>query len=201
MSKSIGTNAPKSKDGDEKTEKFDLGLRENNIATRLKLVLLTMTKDRGRYNWLEGQTGVPSTTWRMWWTRGGVPSGSLLEAAAKLWPFYAYWLLTGKTDMRCGHDMPDISGTSAQGYISAWPERSYSRTEEVRNGYSREYLSIAMHMTGETKSHDQGISGVKEEMNTELLLIAAARRKAEISKNFDVKLAAEDLENLKQQLL
>ena len=76
------------------------------LTARLKLVIESEIKGRGRYAQLAARSSVPAETWRSWWTRGGTPNGALLEAAAKLWPQYAFWLATGSTDSSCGHIKP-----------------------------------------------------------------------------------------------
>lgn len=76
------------------------------LSTRLKLVIEAETTLRGRFAWLAARSAIPAATWRTWWTRGGMPNGSLVEAAACLWPHYAFWLATGCTDAHCGHIKP-----------------------------------------------------------------------------------------------
>lgn len=165
-------------------------LRENTLSTRLKLLLLAETKERGRYSELEAGTGIPAATWRTWWTRGGAPGGLLVEAVAKRWPQFAYWLVTGRTDVRCGHDMPALA-SEAQGYISNWPEEASQRNKRIKNGYSREYLKLSVQVSGAESNGD-----VSEVMRTEALIVASSRRRDEISKNFDVPLAIEELQGL-----
>lgn len=165
-------------------------LRENTLSTRLKLLLLAETKERGRYAELEVASGIPAATWRTWWTRGGAPGGLLIEAVAKRWPQFAYWLVTGRTDVRCGHDMPALA-PEARGYISNWPEEASQRSKLIKTGYSREYLKLSVQVS------DAGSNGdVTEVMRTEALIVAANRRRDEISKNFDVPLAIEELQEL-----
>lgn len=168
------------------SENFDQVLRENSVSTRLKLILIAETKERGRFSQLEGITGIPAATWRTWWTRGSVPSGALVEAVAKHWPHFAYWLVTGQTDVRCGHDMPNLQGTGAQGYISNWPEETTMREKAIRSDYSREYLKTAMELDEANK-----VSQVAYTLKSASLRLISEKRHQEISKNFDVKLSYE----------
>ena len=167
-------------------EKLDQGLRENNVSTRLKLILLGQTKERGRFSQLEGITGIPAATWRTWWTRGSAPSGALLEAAAKHWPYFAYWLVTGHTDVRCGHDMPELQGTAAQGYISNWPEEASVRDTAIKSDYSREYLKTTLEL-----DESNEVSQITHTLKSASLRLIAKKRQEEILKNFEVQLSYE----------
>ena len=168
-------------------------LRENSLSTRLKLLLLAETKDRGRYADLEVSSGISAATWRTWWNRGGAPNGSLVEATAKRWPQFAYWLVTGHTDIRCGHDMPALA-PEARGYISNWPEEGSTRNRAIKNGYSQEYLKLSNQLDGTETASD-----VESVMKHEALRIASIRRKEEIARNFEVQMSFEELLQLASQ--
>ena len=158
-------------------------LRQNTLSARLKLLLLAETKERGRYSSLEADTDIPAATWRTWWNRGGAPGGLLVEAAAKRWPRYAFWLVTGNTDVRCGHDMPDLA-PAAIGYISNWPEESTLRVRKIHSEYSHQYLKLL------TQYGDEG-SHVEHEIRKQTLRMVSSHRLAEITKNFGVALEFE----------
>jgi hypothetical protein len=162
-------------------------LRENNLSNRLKLILCAETIEKGRFPFLESNSGISAATWRTWWTRGGAPNGVLLEAVAKLWPHFSYWLLTGRTDVRCGHDMPKLHA-SAQGYISNWPEEGSLRIK-INNSYSREYFKATLAVDGAESSQEDH---VKSEIKFEVLKLTAKKRLSEITKNFDTNLVFEE---------
>lgn len=161
-------------------------LRQDTLSTRLKLLLLAETKERGRYSSLETDTGISAATWRTWWTRGGAPGGLLVEAAAKKWPQFAFWLVTGNTDVRCGHDMPALA-PAAKGYISNWPEELTLRNTGIENGYSQQYLKLL------SQYKDEGTS-IEAHIRKETLRMVSARRLAEITGNFSVQLTFEEPE-------
>ncbi|MBV8380031.1 MAG: hypothetical protein JO369_04605 [Paucibacter sp.] len=167
-------------------------LRQQSLSTRLKLLLLAETKDKGRYSWLEGQTGIPAATWRTWWTRGGVPGGQLVEAAALKWPQFAFWLVTGHTDVRCGHDMPSLA-PEAQGYIDNGPEEGSLRIRRIKNGYSQQYLKLSTQTVEmEAPQLRKTRNDVDVQMWRETLRIVSSRRLAEITENFKTPLLFED---------
>lgn len=161
-------------------------LRKNSLATRLKLLLMAETKERGRYSSLEADTGIPAATWRTWWNRGGAPGGQLVEAAGKKWPQFAFWLVTGHTDIRCGHDMPSLA-PAAKGYISNWPEEWTARSQAIKNGYCQQYLKLSTQIDGTETATD-----IEAQMRVEALRIASTRRREEIAKNFETPLAFEE---------
>jgi len=136
------------------------------IAARLKLVIEAEVASRGRYSFLGGRTAVSAGTWRTWWTRGGVPNGALVEAAASLWPQYAYWLATGCTDARCGHIRPLPAGEVGGA---------------VRTEYSQAYLNGLQSAPRSAADSDnaQGAAALGA------LREIAARRIDEIAKNFE----------------
>lgn len=159
-------------------------LRQDTLATRLKLLLLAETKERGRYSSLETDTGIPAATWRTWWNRGGAPGGLLVEAAAKRWPHFAFWLVTGNTDVRCGHDMPALA-PAAKGYISNWPEEITLRNAGIESGYSQQYLKLL-------SQYKEEATDVEAHIRKETLRMVSSRRLAEITGNFGVHLAFEE---------
>jgi hypothetical protein len=161
-------------------------LRTNCLSSRLKLLLLAETKERGRYSELEVFTGIPAPTWRTWWTRGSTPNGALVEAAAKQWPQFAFWLVTGSTDVRCGHEMPALA-PEARGYISNWPEEATLRNKKISNRYGQTYLKLLVQID-DTERH----TDVEHEIRWETLRTVASRREQEISNNFKVPLDFEE---------
>ena len=162
-------------------------IRTNSISTRLRLLLASKTEVKGRFLELELMTGINATTWRTWWTRGDVPNGNLIEGAAKLWPEYAYWLACGTTDIRCGHDMPELDPI-AKGYISNWPEQATVRDELVNNSFSKEYLKAC---TKASNQNNKDQNNAQEFLKYKTLRVLSIEREKEIEANFAVPLAFE----------
>ncbi|MDK6078346.1 hypothetical protein [Massilia varians] len=116
-------------------------LTQDTIAARMKLILLAETPEKRRFPTLEEQTGVPENTWRTWWKRGGTPSGSMVEAVARTWPQYAFWLATGLTDAVFGHRMPQPIDI-VKGYVRPWPE-GHLKHDRL---YAQQYFKICKEM-------------------------------------------------------
>lgn len=156
-------------------------LRKNSIETRLRIIVLACTDEKRRFSTLESGCEVSAGTWRTWWTRGTTPSGALIEGAAKIWPEYAYWLATGCTDIRCGHDMPELA-PEAKGYLSNWPEEASKRDRNIKKKISQEYLRRCVELADQQDQSD---------LKIQFLEVANRERKKEIDANFEVKLVYE----------
>lgn len=161
-----------------------LALREelmaNTIASRLKLIILAETSDKRRFPNLESQTGVSESTWRTWWTRGGTPSGALIEGAGRAWPEFAFWLITGMTDIEFGHRMPELH-ICVHGYLDNWPEHQ-STSEKA---YATQYFKVCKELQELHK--DSSLASDSEQLeileNTRQFVIR--KRKYEICLSID----------------
>ena len=78
-----------------------------SINERVRLVIETVTPPTRRFVALEDSTGVKAETWRTWWNREGKPSADMIEALAKAWPEFAFWVSTGIDDFAHGHIAPN----------------------------------------------------------------------------------------------
>ncbi|MGH8854474.1 MAG: hypothetical protein ACREWI_09365 [Telluria sp.] len=97
------------------------------IHERLKAVIVAETDESGRFGWLQKKTGISRNTWQTWWDKvDSSPSGKMVEAAARLWPKYGFWLATGMTDEEYGHTFPKTLPKS-----TTWPEYE---GREIRGG-------------------------------------------------------------------
>ncbi|MFT0549123.1 hypothetical protein ACMHYO_22635 [Allopusillimonas ginsengisoli] len=64
---------------------------------------------RGRYQYLEGSTGIKASSWQNIFRTGPKatqPSSDMLEALARTAPHFAFWLITGVADAESGHYDP-----------------------------------------------------------------------------------------------
>ena len=82
-----------------------------------------------------------------------VPSGALVEAVAKNWPHYAFWLATGMPDFDCGHTMPAgakeqvIDGISKRGNakeIENFSKELFKVHAEIRTNFDENETSIPL---------------------------------------------------------
>lgn len=77
------------------------------VRSRLEAIILSETQEKGRFAWLEANTGIPRNTWQTFWSRQtSTPNGEMLQAIARLFPRYALWLVSGLTDGEFGHTFP-----------------------------------------------------------------------------------------------
>lgn len=161
-------------------------LRNNSIETRLRMIVLACTDEKRRFSTLEAGSEVSAGTWRTWWTRGNTPSGALVEGAAKIWPEYAYWLTTGCTDIRCGHDMPDLA-PEAKGYLSNWPEEATVRNKKIGKTISQTYLKGCIEL-----AQLQEKKAPQNRLKFQHLTVTNREREKEIIANFEIELAYEE---------
>lgn len=72
------------------------------------ILLLTERKNVGHgfWEWLADTTGIMSRRWRKLYARGQRATSDMVEAMAKVFPQYAFWLVTGVTDATNGHIAP-----------------------------------------------------------------------------------------------
>jgi hypothetical protein len=83
-----------------------MAFMQNTVAERTKIAIEILIPSTRRFKDLEELTTISSGTWRTWWTRGGKINGEMVEALARVWPQFAFWLITGWTDKNHGHIAP-----------------------------------------------------------------------------------------------
>lgn len=89
---------------------------------------------RGFWERLSEQTGIPSQRWRSVLARRQKATPVMIEKLAKRWPQYAFWLVTGITDVANGHRAPINAVT--------FPERLQA-DDGVSAAYFRACLALA----------------------------------------------------------
>lgn len=72
----------------------------------MKLAISAKTRDRSRYVELIDITKIGGEVWKNFWFDRREPDAFMLEALARAWPEYGYWLCTGATNVRSGHICP-----------------------------------------------------------------------------------------------
>lgn len=78
-----------------------------SLSDRLRRLIDVIVPPTRRFVTLEDQTGVKAETWRTWWNRGGKASAEMVQGVGQGWPEYAFWLVTGTSDLQHGHRSPD----------------------------------------------------------------------------------------------
>lgn len=79
------------------------------VKERLKLAIASKTRDRTRYVQLKELTGISGDIWKNFWFDRREPDALMLEAVSRAWPEYAYWLVTGATNVTNGHLCPETA--------------------------------------------------------------------------------------------
>ncbi|WP_284335044.1 hypothetical protein [Comamonas sp. NoAH] len=84
-------------------------LRSDNVWTirnRLLALVEIQVGDKGLYKKLEELTSIKASHWRDFAAGKQRPTSEMIESAARLWPQYAFWLVTGISDAKNGHIAP-----------------------------------------------------------------------------------------------
>lgn len=76
------------------------------LRNRLLALVETQVEEKGLYKTLEQLTSIKATHWRDFAAGKQRPTSEMIESAARLWPQYAFWLVTGISDAKNGHIAP-----------------------------------------------------------------------------------------------
>ncbi len=106
------------------------------IEDRVILILIENGEPYGYWTALEKQTRISSKRWRKVTDRQQRVTSDMIEAIAKKYPKYAFWIATGITDAINGHIAPINALT--------FPERLY--TEQI---WTREYFRLSIDLAEE----------------------------------------------------
>ena len=83
-------------------------MSDESITDRLMAILTAETDQRSRYKWLSETTGISKASWTAVGHRRQRPTCEMVEAVAKLWPRYAFWLVVGDLTSSGIHTAPDV---------------------------------------------------------------------------------------------
>jgi len=119
------------------------------IKDRFHAVVTAHTSPTRRWKELEDLSGIPAANWLAAIRNKQRPTAEMLEAAARAWPQYAFWLLTGITDCKHGHTTP-----IAKAYPEHW-------NGPLAN--SNEYFAHAVHMYKTVYGSGPGYSSEEEQ--------------------------------------
>jgi len=65
------------------------------LVNRLITILNIETSPRNRFKLMQDKTGIGKDSWAAVYHGRQRPTAEIIEAAAKLWPEYAFWMTTG----------------------------------------------------------------------------------------------------------
>ena len=103
----------------------------SDISYRAIEILRGVVNDARRTKELEEETGIPGTSWKNVWNKKQRPTIHMIEALARRWPQFAFWLATGITDEENGHTAPD----------DAWTCNQLKSDKEVENA-AKDYFDL-----------------------------------------------------------
>jgi hypothetical protein len=78
-----------------------------DLRDRLNAITAQQLGGRGRFKQLADVSGIGMDSWKNTWHNKQRPTTEMVQFVARAWPQYAFWLATGVTDARHGHQAPD----------------------------------------------------------------------------------------------
>lgn len=120
---------------------------------------------KGFWLMLEKETGVRASKWRHLAANQQKATAEMIQAVARRWPCYAFWLTTGITDIANGHHAPRAAVT--------FPEFA-----NAQDTYSSDYFHASLRLLAEFES---ALSDVKSARKVESLGKAWMSESAESS--------------------
>lgn len=80
------------------------------MRERIKTLIKAEASPRTPWVHMEQLTGIRASTWQNFDRGRQRANDEMLEALGRVWPQYAFWLMTGKVDPDNGHRSPDAWG-------------------------------------------------------------------------------------------
>lgn len=99
-----------------------------NLRERFADVIRMNTSETRRWKELETLTGIPAANWLAAVRNKQRPTAEMIEALARAWPQYAFWMVTGTTDARYGHVSADTYGQLDGDGRPVYPEVAHNAT-------------------------------------------------------------------------
>lgn len=78
-----------------------------DLRDRLNAITAQQLGGRGRFKQLAVASGIGMDSWKNTWHNKQRPTTEMVQFVARAWPQYAFWLVSGITDARHGHQAPD----------------------------------------------------------------------------------------------
>lgn len=86
-------------------------MSKGNIDERLIALINWTTSPAKRFKELEEKTGISSNRWQSVWHARQRAMPDMIEIIGRLYPEYAFWLVTGISDFEHGHNRPGPHGS------------------------------------------------------------------------------------------
>ncbi|MDE3736404.1 hypothetical protein PSH28_07360 [Pseudomonas resinovorans] len=147
----------------------------DNIVDRFRAVIRQNTSDKRRWAELEALTEIPATSWNKAFNGKQRPTIEMVQAVARLWPEYAFWLATGVTDAKHGH-ISCRNGALRQFY----PERSFSPRNAAKP-YFAQLIDSFNRTYGDSNPYESDIE--ENEARVQLARLEVAREAEEQALN------------------
>ncbi|MDA7087673.1 hypothetical protein PH586_14880 [Pseudomonas sp. SA3-5] len=164
----------------------------DDIFERFKRVIQQNISENRRWVELAELTEIPATSWNKAFNGKQRPTAEMIQAVGRLWPEYAFWMITGVTDARHGH----VSCRHRPGK-PFYPERLY-----VTRNAAKPYFAQLINSFSRTYGDDDPYENNLEELQAKIQLaeLEVTREAEENALSEIEKTAIEALRELRTQL-
>lgn len=90
--------------------KYSVRDLEMEMRERIKTLIKVKANPRTPWVHMEQLTGIRASTWQNFDRGRQRANDEMLAALGRVWPQYAFWLMTAKTDPEHGHLSPEDKG-------------------------------------------------------------------------------------------
>lgn len=116
---------------DRCAQKMPLTAAVYNIDVRARLLLEHITGKKNNWKLMERATEISAEKWRQYGRGSTSVSSAMVEALGKAWPQYAFWLVTGREDVDCGHVSPVQIGDQSADLLAKYTTEFFVVNESL----------------------------------------------------------------------
>lgn len=120
-----------------------------DLRGRLNAITAHHVPGRGRFRVLQEMSGISQDTWKAAWYGKQRPTAEMVQFAARRWPEYAFWLVTGVTDQVHGHRAPDN--------VETYPEPRYAPRNAAAKYFRKQIEMVERRDLGEAERYEDDV--------------------------------------------
>ncbi|WP_308924614.1 hypothetical protein [Janthinobacterium sp. J1-1] len=133
------------------------------IFDRFQALISAKTHEARRFKELEEVSGIAAVSWRKAFTKGQRPTAEMIESVSKVWPEYAFWLVTGTPDPVAGHIGISTNKDETLEYLGLWTDK----TSPYSSRFFREVISEREII--DQRTDDKGDGGISSAERTAII--------------------------------
>lgn len=98
---------------------------------------------------LQEMSGITRDTWKAVWYGNQRPTADMIQFAARKWPEFAFWLVTGVTDQVHGHRAPEN--------VETYPEPRYAPRNAAAKYFRKQIEMVERRDLGEAERYEDDV--------------------------------------------